>query len=162
MRPNLDSLTEEIQQFLEAEHFIIFRSRSRVPDEARLVEWDSERHSDFRQFVDCALKLGVRLINFHAREFNAGYREDAVEQLEECELPREEKRELERRIEELGLYEGFVCAIELSFDFDGRVYVFDLETEWYEEWHEIMDEIEDAIPGEEDGPGGPYNLYSNN
>jgi hypothetical protein len=162
MRPNLDSLTEEIQQFLEAEHFIIFRSRSRVPDEARLVEWDSEKHSDFRQFVDCALKLGVRLINFHTREFNAGYREDAIEQLEECELPREEKRELSRRIEELALYEGFLCAIELSFDYDGRVYVFDLETEWYEEWHEIMDEIEDAMPDDEDGSGGPYNLYSNN
>ena len=75
---------------------------------------------------------------------------------------REEKRELSRRIEELALYEGFLCAIELSFDYDGRVYVFDLETEWYEEWHEIMDEIEDAMPDDEEGSGGPYNLYSNN
>jgi hypothetical protein len=161
MKPNLDSLTEEIQNYLEAEHFIVFRSRSRVPDEARLVEWDSEKHSDYRQFLDCALKLGVRLINFHTREFNATYREDAVEQLEESELPRDEKRDLERRIEELALYEGFVCAIELSFDYDQRVYVFDLETEWYEEWHDIMDEIEDALP-EDDSPGGSYNLYSNN
>jgi hypothetical protein len=161
MRPNLDSLTEEILQFLEAEHFIVFRSRSRVPDDAHVVEWDTEKHSDFHLFLDCALKLGVRLINFHTREFSAGYRQDAVEQLEECELTREEKRELERRIEELGLYEGFTCAIEMSFDYDNRIYVFDLETEWYEEWHEIMDEIEDALP-EDENPGGPYNLYSNN
>jgi len=161
MRPNLDSLTEEILQFLEAEHFIVFRSRSRVPDDSYVVEWDTEKHSDYHLFLDCALKLGIRLIEFHTREFNATYRQDAIEQLEECDLPREEKRELERRIEELGLYEGFTCAIELSFYFDGRIYVFDLETEWYEEWHEIMDEIEDALP-EDENPGGSYNLYSNN
>jgi hypothetical protein len=162
MRSNLDSLIEEIQQYLEAEHFVVFRSRSRLPDETRLVEWDTERHPDYRGFLDCAMKLGVRLVNFHVREFTSVHRQDSLEQLEEAELPRERKRELQRRIEELALYEGFLCALELSFDFDNRSYSYDLETEWYAEWHDIMDEVEVSSPEDEDGSGGGYNLYSNN
>ena len=162
MRPNLDSLTEEILQYLESEHFIVFRARERMTDESRVVEWDTDRTPDFRPYLDCALKLGVRLLHFHAKEFHSGFREEAKQQLEETDLPRERKRDIERRIEELTLYEGFICAIEMSFDFEERSYCFDIETEWFEEWQDILDEIEDAMP-EDDGPDATgYNLYSNN
>jgi hypothetical protein len=162
MRPNLDSLSEEIAQYLEAEHFIVFRSLSRTAEEDQFIYWDARRHPDYKQFLDCALQLGVRLIHFNAREFSAFHREDALEQLEEVELSREEKREMARRIEELRIYEGLTCAVELSFDFEGRIYLFELQTEWYEEWHEILDEIEAALPGG-GGEGGSYGgYYSNN
>jgi hypothetical protein len=163
MRPNLDSLTEEILQYLEAEHFIVFRSLSRMlVDDTRLVEWDTERNTDFRTFLECALKLGVRLVHFSTREFHSGYRDDAKAQLEESELPRERRREIERRFEEMALYEGFTCAIELTFDYENRIYCFELETEWFEEWNEMLDEIEDALPENEGPETGGYNLYSNN
>lgn len=161
MRPNLDSLSEEIAQYLEAEHFIIFRSLSRSADDGVFVYWDTRKSPDYKQFLDCALQLGVRLIHFNPREFNSFHREDALEQLEEVELPREEKRELARRIDELRIYEGLTCAVELSFDFENRIYLFELQTEWYEEWHEILDAIEAASPaGGVDGGG--YGYFSNN
>lgn len=162
MRPNLDSLSEEIQQYLEAEHFVVFRSMTRALESPETVWWDSERHPDFRQFLDVALKLGLRLISFHHREFSAIHREDAIERLEEADLPRDAKRALERRINELQIYEGFTCALELSFDFEGRLYVFELETEWYEEWHEAMDEIEDAMPDDEGEEPNHYGGYFSN
>jgi hypothetical protein len=161
MRPNLDSLNEEIERHLEAEHFIVFRSLSRATDDRSMVFWDTGRNPDYRRFLECALQLGVRLIHFHTREFTSNHREEALQQLEDADLPREEKRSLERRIEELAVYEGFTCAIELSFDVEGKTYLFELQTEWYEEWHDILDEIEDALP-EEERPESYGGYYSNN
>jgi hypothetical protein len=135
---------------------------SRTGDEGQFVFWDTQKHADYKPFLDCALQLGVRLIHFHAREFSTFHREEALEQLEDADLTREEKRELSRRIEELRIYEGLTCAIELSYDFDGRIYLFELQTDWYEEWHEVLDEIEDATPGAGEGPESYGGYYSNN
>lgn len=77
-------------------------------------------------------------------------------------MPRDDKRDLERRIRELSIYEGFICAIELSFDFEGRIYLFELQTEWYEEWHDILDQLEDAGPDGPEEAGGYGGFYSNN
>lgn len=162
MQPNLDSLTEEIGQYLESEHFVVFRSMSRAVDDGQFVYWDTRRAPDFRQFLYTALQLGIRLIHFHSREFSPMHREDALEQLEEAELTRDEKRELARRIEELRIYEGLTCAVELTFDFENRVYLFELQTDWYEEWHEILDEIEDASGGADDDSSSYGGYYSSN
>jgi len=162
MRPNLDSLTEEILQYLEAEHFIVFRSRSRIPDDMKMVEWDIEHNTDYRAFLDCAAKLGVRLVHFSAQEFHSAFRDQARRELEACELPRERKHEIEQRIDELALYEGFTCSIEMTFDFESRLYCFELETDWYEEWHDMLEEIDGALPEDEGPDSGGYNLYSNN
>ncbi|MCL4843112.1 MAG: hypothetical protein KJZ79_14790 [Bryobacteraceae bacterium] len=167
MRPNLDSLTEEIQQYLAAEQYIVFRGLSRAADGQAFVYWDTDRHPDYKAFLDCAQQLGLRLIHFHTREFSQEHREEALDQLEDADLPREKKRTLSRRIEELAIYEGFTCAVELSFDYEGRVYLFEIQTEWYEEWHDILDEVDAAMP-DEFGPGGfgggsgGGNYYSNN
>ena len=161
MKPNLDTIAEEILQYLAAEHFIVFRSMSRSEDDAPMIFWDTDRQPDYKSFLDCALQLGLRLVHFHSREFTQHHREEALDQLEECDLGREEKRALEHRIKELAIYEGLTCAIEISFDFEGRVYLFELRTDWYDEWNDILDEVEDAVPGEEgQEPFGGY--YSNN
>ena len=163
MRPNLDSLTEEIQQYLAAEQFIVFRGLSRASDGQSFVYWDTDRHPDYKAFLDCAQQLGLRLVHFHTREFSQAHREEAPDQLEEADLPRDDKRALARRIEELAIYEGFTCAVELSFDYEGRVYLFEMQTEWYEEWHDILDEIEAALPdGMDSGYSGGGGYYSNN
>lgn len=161
MRPNLDSLHEEILHYLESEHFVVFHCLSRGHEEREFILWDAQRNPDYKAFLDCALKLGIRLIHFHARDFRSHHREEALELLEQSDLPREEKRTLERRIEELAIYEGFTCAIEMSFDFENRVYLFEVQTEWYEEWHEILDELEESSP-EGGGEGGYGGFYSNN
>jgi hypothetical protein len=161
MRPNLDSLTEEIQHYLDSEHFVTFRSESRLAEEHRMIEWDTARIPDFRQFLDCASKLGVRLVHFNQREFSPEMRQDALASLEDADLPDEERRALERRVEEFVIYEGFTYAIELTFDFDGKTYLFELETEWFEEWEDLLDDVEDALPGFDEEPG-PFGYYSNN
>lgn len=162
MHSNLDSVAEEIQQYLETEHFIVFRAMSRAMDEGNYVYWDVNKQPDFRRFLECALQLGVRLVHFHSREFRQQHREDALEILEETDLTREEKRDLQRRIKELAIYEGFTCTIELTFDFEGRVYVFELQTDWFEEWQDILDELQVSGPEMGEDEGGYGGFYSNN
>jgi hypothetical protein len=87
---------------------------------------------------------------FHQRTFMSDQVDDALEQLATCNLPREESREFEQRLTGMRGYDGFVCAIELSFDHEGRVFLFDLRTEWYDELTEILDEIQVLTSDAED------------
>ena len=92
------------------------------------------------------------MIVFHQRVFTSEQVDDALEQLAGCNLPREEYREIEQRLIDLRAYDGFVCAIELSFDHEGRVFLFDLRTDWYDELTEILEEIQVITAEADDDP----------
>jgi hypothetical protein len=162
MRPNLDSLSEEILQYIKSENIILFRSMSRAADQVRFIDWDTDHEPDFRRFLECALGLGVRLIHFHNREFRSQHREEALAMLEDLGLSRDAKRELERRIRDLAIYEGFTCAVELTFDYENRTYLYEMQTEWYEEWQDILDDLELDTDIDGDEAGGFGGFYSNN
>ena len=158
MRQALDALKTEIEKFLAAEIFVVFHGYSRLSSEVPVVHWDCDRHPDFRCFLQTASAAGVRMVVFHHREFSAEYIEDALERLEASEVAAEEHRGFERRIKDLKAYEGFTCAIELSFDHQSRVYAYNLRTDWYEDLLDILDEI-DAFQGDEDEDEEPMGGY---
>jgi len=155
---NLDTLNTEIQQYLEDSGLVIFHGHSRTMDAAPAVYWDCEQHPDYKLFIQTAQAAGVKIIVFHQRRFDSGQVDDALEQLAECDLSREEQREYKRRLSALRVYDGQVCAIELSFDHQDRVFLFDLHTEWYDELGDLAAEIDimSAGAGEDDEPLGGY------
>ena len=158
MKPNLDTLKTEIEHHLEQQGLAVFYGYSRSMDSASTVYWDCEQYPDYTLFVKAAQSAGAKLMVLHQREFVAGQIEDALEELRHCELPREETREYEQRLSEMRIYDGFVCSIELSFDHEGRVYLFDLRTEWYDDLSGMLDDINllSAEPGEDDPTMGGY------
>ncbi len=105
---------------------------------------------DYRLFVQSARAAGAKLIVFHQREFFSEQIDEAIEKLHACELPPQESRHFEERLNDLRAYEGSVCAIELSFDHEGRVFLFDLRTEWFDEFSEMQDEIQLLVPDPDD------------
>jgi hypothetical protein len=147
---NLDTLKTEIEGFLETEGFAVFHGYSRALESMPIVYWDCDRHPDYKEFVKAAKVSGATLIVFHQRDFCADQIDDAIEQLETLDIPRDEYRTLERRLNELRAYEGFTCALELSFDHQGRVFLFDLRTEWYDELSDILGELHVLEPESED------------
>src|ERR1700682_3328421 len=141
MKPNLDSLKIEIQEHLEHEGFAVFHGYARTTDALPAVYWDCDEYPDYQMFIKTAKAAGARLMVFHHRVFSPDQVEDAIERLEAVDMPRDEYRNLERRVKGM------------------RVYVFDLRTEWYEELGDLLDDL-DLLGGEiEDEDEGPISGY---
>ncbi|MDP2996826.1 MAG: hypothetical protein Q8N47_05005 [Bryobacterales bacterium] len=153
MKLDLDHLKAEMEERLKARNFVVFRGHSRMAGSSPFVYWDNQQYPDFRMFLDTAEQAGVRLIVFHNRPFSLDYIDDAMERLEAAELPLDDQRPLERRLNALRAYEGFTCLLELSFDHQGRIYYFSLRTEWYEDLLDILDEIDASCPDQEEEAG---------
>ncbi len=151
MKPNLDILKPEIELYLEETGLAVFYGYSRSLDTTPLVYWDCDQYPDYRLFVQSARAAGAKLIVFHQREFFSEQIDDAIEKLHACQLPSQESRQFEERLSDLRAHEGSVCAIELSFDHEGRVFLFDLRTEWFDEFTEMQDEIHLLVPDPDDG-----------
>jgi hypothetical protein len=160
MKPNLAGLKSEIEEYLEKRDFVIFRAFSRVTEAGPVVEWDHEAYSDFRMFLDVAIQAGVKIVVLTAIDFSTEHLDEAEEHVERAELPREEKRGLQSRLRELRAYEGFTCAVEISFDYQGRIYLYSLRTDWYEDALDLLSDIDSWLTEEEDeqdeGPIGGY------
>jgi hypothetical protein len=147
---NLDELKTEILRYLESQGFVVFHGYSRLADTDSFVAWDVERKPDYRAFLETAKNAGVKLVVYHWREFSRAHVEEAADRLEGCDISVEERRGLEKRLRELRAYEDFTCALELSFDLEARVYLFNLRAEWYEDYLDLLEEIDAALPEDED------------
>ncbi len=142
MKPNLDTLRSEIEHYLEEMGMAVYYGYSRALEATPCTLWDCDQHPDYKQFVHAAKAAGVQLMVFHQLGFSTDQIDDALEQLTACDLPHEEYREFEVQLTNVRAYDGFVCAIELSFDYQGRVFLFNLRADWYKDLCEILDEIQ--------------------
>lgn len=162
MTQNLDSLKDEIQTYLESEGFLVFHGYPRPLESEHDIRWNSGIHSDFRPFLAVAHEAGIKLIVFVVSRFDTELIDETLVELEEADVPREEKRVFERRLRELRSYEGFTFEIELSFDYAGRTYFFQLQTEWFSEYQDLLDEIDATIPQDDEEENGPIGGYFSN
>jgi hypothetical protein len=138
---NLDTLKTEIEKYLEEQNFAIFRGFPRVLDTLPIVHWDCERFPNYKAFLQTAKAAGATLVVYHQHEFTTEQIDSAMERLENGQYPHEDFRTIETRLMELRAYDGFTCALELSFDHQGRIYVFDLHTEWYDDFQDLLDDL---------------------
>jgi len=152
---NLDKLKTEILDHLEQSGMAVFHGHARVVESTPTVYWDTEEFPEFKPFVEAAQTAGAKLMVFHQHVFQASQLDDAVEKLAECALPREDQREIEQRLKALRVYDGKTCTIELSFDHGGRVYLYDVQTEWYEDLSGVLEEIDFLSGGEDDDDDDP-------
>lgn len=158
---NLDTLKREILDYLDAAGFAVFRSSPGSLQGLPMVLWDSEHYPDYRMFLEVAQKSDIKMTLFSAREFEPSDIDDLLEHLDDCELSREEYRDFESRLRDLRGYEGITCSIELAFDCDQRLYVYQVQPDWFEEYLGMEDELMARMAGnddveEDDSLGGYY------
>ena len=158
---NLDTLKREILEYLDSTGLAVFHGCPGGLDGQAMVLWDTERHPDYQTFLDVAVKSETRVIIFASREFQAADTEDLLAQLDDLELAREEKREYEKRLRELRVHEGVTCSLELAFDYHGRLYVYEMQPDWYDEFLGVEDEIMSLMAdhGEADDDDEPLGGY---
>jgi hypothetical protein len=163
---NLKTLKSEILDYLSVSEFAVFRGHSGGLDGMQVISWDTERFPDYRMFLDTARKAGQKLILFADRELDDEEVEEALEGLEESEMSREEQREFETRIRAAQRHVGETCSLELAFDYNSHLYVYEAQPDWYEEFLEACDELTGMLPagGDAEGEGhdGLGGFYSNN
>src|SRR5260370_20153316 len=142
MKPNLDTLKSEIEHYLEESGLAVFYGYSRVMDSMAVVYWDCDQYPDYTLFVKAARAAGAKVMVLHQLEFHAEQLDDALEQLQECDLPREEHDEFERRLNEMRIYGGFIFSIALFFSHERRVVFFYLRRGWDDENTEMVYELQ--------------------
>lgn len=166
LNPNLEVLKTEILDYLAASDYAVFHSYPGGLEGLPVIMWDTDKFPDYRLFLGTAHKLGQKLILMASRELEEAEISEAVEELEEVDMTREERRDFEGRLREAKRHAGKVCSLELGFDHGGHLYVFEVRPEWYEDFVDACDEIEMMLPasdGTEGGsPGGLGGFYSNN
>jgi hypothetical protein len=109
--------------------------------ESAAIYWDCGRSPHYKLFLKAAAACGVKLMVYHTAEFSLAELDDALDEPTSGELNRDELREYERRLGKLRVPDGAACEIELSYGVDGRVHIFNLSTDWYDELPELQDEI---------------------
>ena len=138
---NLDSLKSEILHYLEASEFAVFHSSPGSLDGQPLILWDAERHPDYRMFLDVARQTGCKLVCFGTREFQREEIDDLLQQIDESDFDRDEQRDLQKRLRRMRDYEGVTCTLEIAFGYDSRLYVYEMQPDWFTEFLDLEDEI---------------------
>jgi hypothetical protein len=161
MNLNLDTVKAEAEEYLNQNGFLVFRGFSRGLDDVPEVDWDTVHYPDFRMFLDVAKKLNVKLVVMHHREFDSEIVDAAIDQLSTAGFEFEEQTQIETRLRELSMYDGFTCQLELSYDYEGILYLFELRTPWYTELTHLLDDIDsvgddDDDEEDEESYGGYY------
>ena len=150
MKPNLDILKPEIELYLEETGLAVFYGYPRPLEPLRR----SIGIATSIRTIGCSFNPRGRPArsssSFISASFSPSRSTTRIEKLHACELPPQESRQFEERLNDLRAYEGSVCAIELSFDHEGRVFLFDLRTEWFDEFSEMQDEIQLLVPDPDD------------
>jgi hypothetical protein len=147
---NLDTLKREILEYLNASGVAVFHSSPGGLEGQPLVLWDTERHPDYQMFLEVARKSDTRVVIFASREFQATDMDELIAQLDDLDLTREDKREYEARLRDLRVHEGVTCSLELAFDYHSRLYVYEMQPDWYDEFLTVEDEIMSLIADHDD------------
>ena len=64
--------------------------------------------------------------------------------------PAKSSRDYESRLRELRIFEGVTCSLDLAFDHHSRLYVYEVQPDWYEDFLGVEDEIVSRMADEED------------
>lgn len=155
---NLDVLKREVVEYLEAGGFAVFQGTAGGLEGMPMVLWDVEQQPDYRAFLETAKKSGTVLIIVAGRKFETSDLDELLEQLENCDLTREEQRDYERRLKDMYVFDGVTCALELAFDLNSRFYVFEAQTDWYDDFVSIEDEVVSRLNEEDEDTGHDESL----
>ena len=150
MSHNLDSLKQELLDYIVSEGFAVFRGQPGLFEGLPTILWDTEAHPDYQAYLNVAKIAGARIVVFAHREFPLDELEEALEQAQECDLPRDELRSIERSLGEMRPHVGSTCSIEMAFDYEGRMYVYELVTEWFQTFLDLSELLMAAAPSNDD------------
>lgn len=170
-KPNPQIVKDEILEYLRREGLAVFHVEPEMWPTERTVWWDSDREPDYRKFVTAAKAAGAQMLLYFDQELTEETLGEVEDSLELATLEPEEFREYARELGDMRSYIGFTSRMGIGFAKDGIFYWYELESPWYEQLMDLMEELQmsslpyDSRRGEpdEDEENPPLgNFYSNN
>jgi hypothetical protein len=107
--------------------------------------------------VDVAKESGARLLIFSSSTLDEDDLDAARERLEDASMDREERDGFLERITVLRRHEGQAAWVRIAYEHEGRWFAYERIAPWYDEYRDMMEEMNSYLPdmeeGEEHGPG---------
>jgi len=155
MNTDLGSILPEIEASAKEKGLVLFHGKSRLGSDFSFVEWDTERRSDFREFLDAAVSCGVKMVCVHGHLFTNEEFDYTISMLKDLDLPTGERRSLEKQLKPYEMYVGFTSSVELSFDHADNTYFFHLRTPWRVEYVKLASSIDNQLMDDLDDDDEP-------
>ena len=127
-----------------------------VGDDLPSILWDDPDNSDsWKEFVETAKAAGVAFLTMSEVTLTSEDISLLIDELHELNFPEEETGELEHA-QALMPYSGKIGFLQLGFAHQGVMFVHETSTDWYEQYQQLLESIDDLSDivfeqGDEDG-----------
>lgn len=127
-----------------------------VSEDLPSILWEDENNPDsWKEFVETAKAAGAAFLTMSEVTLEAEDIHLLIEQIQEMNFPEEENGELEHAQAILS-HAGKIGFLQLGFAHQGVVFVHEASTDWYEQYQELLESIDDLSDivfeqGDDDG-----------
>jgi len=158
---DLDRMRNEMLGYLRQAGLPVFYGLG-GPDEENFTFWDTRGYPDWRQFVDVAKESGARLLVFSSSALDEADLDMALEHLEETTIDADERHQFQERISGLRRKEGQAAWVRIAYEHEGRWFAYERIAPWYDEFRDMMEEINSYLPDVEEDEDNSPGFYSPN
>jgi hypothetical protein len=107
------------------------------------VLWEDENNPDgWKEFVETAKAAGAAFLTMSEVVLNAEDVQMLIEQIQELDFPEVETNELEHA-QAIMSHAGKIGFLQLGFAYQGIMFVHETSTEWYEQYQELIESLDD-------------------
>lgn len=107
------------------------------------VLWEDENNPDgWKEFVETAKAAGTAFLTMSEVVLNAEDIQMLIDQIQELDFPEVETNELEHAQSILS-HAGKIGFLQLGFAYQGIMFVHETSTEWYEQYQELLESLDD-------------------
>jgi hypothetical protein len=149
---DLSTLKDDMNAFILGHGLLRFSAY--IPEEVQSIMWDAGDNPDaWKDFVELAKASGIAFLTVNDVALASEDLDILVERLQHSSVPDDDEIEDARWMRR---FIGKVGFIQLGFSYQGSVFLYEVSTEWYDRYQQLLDSAEDFgsiildEPGQED------------
>lgn len=114
-----------------------------ISEDLPSVLWEDENNPDgWKEFVETAKAAGTAFLTMSEVVLNAEDIQMLIEQIQELEFPGVDTNELEHA-QAIMSHASKIGFLQLGFAHQGVMFVHETSTEWYEQYQELLESLDD-------------------
>ncbi len=136
---DLSSLKDDMKAFILGHGLLRFNAY--IPEDVQSIMWEAADNQDaWKDFVELAKASSIAFLTVNDVALAAEDLDILVERLQNSSVPDDDGIEDARWMRR---YIGKVGFIQLGFSYQGSVFLYEVSTEWYDRYQQLLDSAED-------------------